>query len=85
MNAIMTTPTALEGNLEALDRMLPDSRHLWLRRVNLLLAIAWAAMIPISVMTGWIYSIAFIAAASIYANFISHLAAWRADVPNIKD
>jgi hypothetical protein len=85
MNAIMTTPTALKGNLEALDNVLPDSRHLWLRRVNLLLAIGWAAMIPISVMTGWIYSIAFIAAASIYANFISHLAAWRADVPNIRD
>jgi hypothetical protein len=51
------------------------------RRLNLLLAIAWGVMIPVSVATGWIYSIAFISAASIYANVASHVAAWRADVP----
>lgn len=51
------------------------------RGANLVLAAAWALMIPIAVMTGWIYSIAFISAASIYANFASHIAAWRADVP----
>jgi hypothetical protein len=55
-------------------------RHL-VRRLNLALAVAWALMIPIAILTGWIYSIAFISAASIYANFISHIAAWRADVP----
>jgi hypothetical protein len=51
------------------------------RRVNLLLAVAWVALIPVAVVTGWIYSIAFISAASIYANAAGHLAAWRADVP----
>jgi hypothetical protein len=51
------------------------------RRLNLLLAIAWGALIPIAVAAGWIYSIAFISAASIYANVASHVAAWRADVP----
>jgi hypothetical protein len=51
------------------------------RRLNLWLAIAWAIMIPVSVATGWIYSLAFISAASIYANVASHVAAWRADVP----
>jgi hypothetical protein len=35
-------------------------------------------------MTGWLYSIAFISTVSIYANFISHVAAWRADVPNTR-
>ena len=52
-----------------------------MRRLNLALTVLWAAMLPISYYTGWIYSIAFISLASIYANFASHLAAWRADVP----
>jgi|tagenome__1003787_1003787.scaffolds.fasta_scaffold19887979_1 hypothetical protein len=55
-----------------------------IRVANFWLAVAWAAMIPITLYTGWIYSIAFISAASIYANFITHVAAWRADVPNDK-
>lgn len=36
---------------------------------------------PVAIVTGWLYSLAFISAVSIYANFASHLAAWRADVP----
>jgi hypothetical protein len=55
------------------------------RRANLWLAIAWAIIIPVAVATGWIYSLAFISAASIYANVASHIAAWRADVPNRRD
>jgi hypothetical protein len=55
------------------------------RRANLWLAIAWAVIIPVAVATGWIYSLAFISAASIYANVASHIAAWRADVPNRRD
>jgi hypothetical protein len=49
--------------------------------VNLVLAVAWIVLIPVAVVTGWIYSIAFISAASIYANAAGHVAAWRADVP----
>ena len=52
------------------------------RRANAAAAVAWAAMVPISIVTDWIYSIAFIAACSIYANFVSHLSAQRADVPD---
>lgn len=52
------------------------------RRANLALAFFWAAMVPVSIATGWIYSLAFISAASIYANFATHVAGWRADVPN---
>jgi hypothetical protein len=36
-------------------------------------------MIPVAYITGWLYSLAFISAASIYANAASHLAAWLAD------
>ncbi len=81
----MTAPSTLQRNLDRVQhtRTLMGRRH-WIRRVNFMLACAWALMIPVSILTHWIYSIAFIAAASIYANFISHVAAWRADVPNTK-
>lgn len=55
---------------------------IFIRRANALAAVAWALMVPIAVVTDWIYSIAFVSAASIYANFVTHLAAQRADVPD---
>ena len=51
------------------------------KNVSFVLMLVWLVMIPVAVITGWLYSIAFISAASIYANVASHLAAWRADVP----
>lgn len=53
------------------------------RLANLLLTVVWVAMVPVAIITHWIYSVAFIAACSIYANAASHLAAWRADVPDL--
>jgi hypothetical protein len=44
-------------------------------RGHTLLAAVWAAMIPISIATGWLYSIAFVSACSIYANTAAHWAA----------
>ena len=49
--------------------------------LNLLLTVGWAIMLPVSIVTGLWQSVAFISVVSIYANFVSHLAAWRADVP----
>lgn len=51
----------------------------WWKRINLMLTCVWLAMVPIAIITGWLYSLAFISACSIYANAASHLAAWRAD------
>lgn len=42
----------------------------------------WLATIPAAIFFGWIYSVAFISVASIYANVISHLSGWRADAPD---
>lgn len=49
-----------------------------MRRLNGWLTLAWLAMIPVAIATGWIYSIAFISAISIYANVSGHMAAWQA-------
>jgi hypothetical protein len=46
--------------------------------VHLVLSIVWVAMIPVSLATGWIESIVFVAAISIYANFAGHIAAFEA-------
>jgi hypothetical protein len=49
------------------------------RRFNMWLSFLWLAAVPVAMVTGWIYSVAFISLVSIYANWASHLAAWRAD------
>jgi hypothetical protein len=49
------------------------------RRFNMWLSFLWLAAVPVAMLTGWIYSVAFISLVSIYANWASHLAAWRAD------
>jgi hypothetical protein len=47
--------------------------------INIVGLVIWLAIIPLSIYFGWIYSVAFISFASIYANMVSHWAAWRAD------
>lgn len=58
----------------------PSVQHV--RWANLAGAILWGGTLPVAIVTDWIYSVAFISAASIYANFVSHLSAQRADVPD---
>lgn len=45
---------------------------------ELTLVFVWLAMIPVSIFTGWVYSVAFVSAISLYANVASHWAAYRA-------
>lgn len=49
-----------------------------MRRVNGWLAIFWLAMIPVSLVTGWIGSVTFIAAISLWALVSGHWSAWQA-------
>jgi hypothetical protein len=56
-------------------------RYITPRHVNLALAVAWAIMVPVSLWTGWVFSIAFTGLASIYANAATHWAGARADSP----
>jgi hypothetical protein len=52
--------------------------HLCRYHMELSLVIVWIIMIPLSVITGWVYSVAFVSAISLYANVASHWAAYRA-------
>ena len=62
--------------------MKPTERQRKLTRtqmqIHAVLSVLWLAMIPISIWTGWIASIVFVAAISIYANFAGHIAAFEA-------
>lgn len=49
-----------------------------MRRVNGWLTIAWILMIPVSVMTGWVRSVSYISALSLWALVSGHWSAWQA-------
>lgn len=53
----------------------PSARSL--RRLHAYLTVLWLTMVPITIALGWIESVAFVAATSIYANAAAHAAAWQ--------
>ena len=50
----------------------------FMQRVNGWLKIFWIAMIPISIATGWINSITYVASLSLWALVSGHWSAWQA-------
>jgi hypothetical protein len=50
----------------------------FMRRVNGWLTIFWIAMIPVSVEMGWLRSVAYVSALSLWALVSGHWAAWQA-------
>jgi len=48
-----------------------------MRAVNGWATIGWIIMIPISIVTGWINSVTYVAALSLWALVGSHLSAWQ--------
>jgi hypothetical protein len=49
-----------------------------MRRVNGWLTLFWIAMIPVSIVTGWINSVTYVAALSIWALVAGHWSTWQA-------
>lgn len=49
-----------------------------LKHTHAVLTVLWLVVVPVSILTGWLWSIAFISACSIYANAAGHAAAWQA-------
>lgn len=48
------------------------------RRLNGWLVIFWGVMFPVSIITGLLNVVAYIAILSLYANFATHLGVWAA-------
>jgi hypothetical protein len=49
-----------------------------MRRVNGWLTVFWIVMIPVSIATGWISSVTYVAALSLWALVSGHWSAWQA-------
>ena len=49
-----------------------------MRRMNGWLTIVWIIMIPVSFATGWVKSVAYVSALSLWALVSGHWAAWQA-------
>jgi hypothetical protein len=50
----------------------------FMRRVNGWLAVFWILMIPISLETGWVRSVVYVSALSLWALVSGHWSAWQA-------
>ena len=50
----------------------------FMRRVNGWLTVFWIVMIPVSIATGWISSVTYVAALSLWALVSGHWSAWQA-------
>jgi hypothetical protein len=50
----------------------------FMRKVNGWLTLFWIAMIPVSMVTGWISSVTYVAALSLWALVSGHWSAWQA-------
>jgi hypothetical protein len=49
-----------------------------MRRVNGWLTLFWIAMIPIALVMGWLHSVAFVSALSLWALVAGHWSTWQA-------
>jgi hypothetical protein len=50
----------------------------FMRRVNGWLTIFWVLMIPVSLVTGWVSSVVYVSALSLWALVSGHWSAWQA-------
>jgi len=56
----------------------------FMRRVNGWLTILWLAMIPISFLLGWLNSVVYVSALSLWALVSGHWSAWQAARVEVK-
>lgn len=57
--------------------MLADKARAF-KHAHAVLTIGWVLALPIAIFVGWIESVAFVSACSIYANAVGHASAWQA-------
>ena len=66
MNTIKTLWTSFQGD------------PVFMRRVNGWMTVFWIVMIPVSLLTGWIDSVTYMAGLSLWALVSGHWSAWQA-------
>src|SRR3954452_2329613 len=54
------------------------------KRINGWLTIFWIIMVPVSVLLGWVSSVEYVSALSIYALVTGHLSTWQAARVEVK-
>ena len=50
----------------------------FMRRLNGWLTVFWIVMIPVSLLLGWVHSVTYLSALSLWALVSGHLSAWQA-------
>lgn len=55
-----------------------------MRRLNGWLTIGWLVMIPVSLLFGWLSSVQYVSALSLWALVSGHLSAWQAARVEVK-
>ena len=50
----------------------------FMRRLNGWLTIFWVGMIPVSLLTGWVHSVTYVSALSLWALVSGHWSTWQA-------
>jgi cobalamin biosynthesis protein CobD/CbiB len=56
----------------------------FMRRVNGWLTVFWILMIPVSLVTGWVSSVVYVSALSLWALVSGHWSAWQAARVEVK-
>jgi hypothetical protein len=56
----------------------------FMRRLNGWLTLVWIVMIPVSIVMGWLSSVAYVSALSLWALVSGHWAAWQAARVEVK-
>lgn len=57
------------------DLILNPKKFMWL---NAVMTVFWIVMVPVSIMTGWVGTVEYVAALSIYALVAAHLSTYAA-------
>lgn len=66
------------------SRLTPNQTALFLRRVNGAFVIFWIAMTPVSYLMGWLDSVTYVSALSLWALVTGHLSAWQSGRVEVK-
>lgn len=54
------------------------------KKFNGWMTIFWIIMVPVSILTGWVNSVEYVAALSIYALITGHLSTWQSARVEVK-